>query len=212
MDNRFYNTSTRKKKGEWAYVLGTGDSKYDLGLYYLSGMIHELLTAYYYSHLNASRHVSEEIYEIKSENEGLRFLEKVLSVFITVTLSKLIEHKRDTWNFHQLLKEAKSLDWADYKEIEQAIADFEKKIRFIKDNRDERFAHTSKANQPNVFHVMAVGYDGFIIEAMITLDMLVEGMIPYELTDSSSNEVDLRAFIDQKKDLRLDSDDAQHRL
>ncbi len=203
MDNRFYNSATRKKKGRWAYVIGTGNSKYDLGLYYLSREINELLTAYYYSRLNASRLVPEEVYEIKSENAEPRFLEKVLSVFVSVTLSKLIEHKRDTWNFHQLLKEAKNLNWANYREIEQAVTEFEKKIKYIKNSRDELFAHTSKANRPNVLHIMP-DYDGFIIEAMKTLDMFVEGMIPYKLTDSESNEVDLRAFINQKKGLNLE--------
>lgn len=203
MDNRFYNTATRKKKGKWAYVMGTGDSKYDIGLYYLSRMMFELLTAYYYSCLNASRLVPEEVYEIKSENAEPRFLEKVLSVFISVTLSKLIEHKRDTWNFDQLLKETKSLNWADYREIEQAVTEFEKKIRYIKNNRDERFAHTSKTNRPNVLHFMPDS-DGFIIEAMKTLDMFVEDMIPYEMTDSESNEVNLRAFINQKKELDME--------
>ncbi|MBI5950529.1 MAG: hypothetical protein HY865_02630 [Chloroflexi bacterium] len=199
MENRFYNSATRKKKGKWAYVIGTGDSKYDLGLYYLSRMIHELLTSHYYSSLNASRLVPEEVYEIKSENAELSFLDKVLSIFVSVTLSKLIEHKRDTWNFHQLLKETKSLNWVDYREIEQAVTEFEKKIGYIKNCRNELFAHTSKTNQPNALHFMP-SYDEPIIDAMNTLDMFVENVIPYKLNELESNEVDLRVFITKRKD------------
>jgi len=122
---------------------------------------------------------------------------EVLSTFIEVNLSMFIENDRRTWNFHQLLKEVKDLQWSDYKTVEQAVTDFEQKIKFIKDNRDKRLAHTSKTNQPTVLHTMVGGYEEFIIKAMEILDMFTDKPIPYYLNDANSKEVDLRAFIVQ---------------
>jgi hypothetical protein len=197
VDNRFFNNKTRKKLGEYAYVQGTGESMYDHGMIYLSIMIHELLTAYYYSQQNDLRMLPEEVYENKWQNQEPRFIGKAIDIFIEVTLSKLIERKNNTWNFHQLLQEAQLLNWDDILELKQTILDFRNNILFIKNNRDERYAHTSKDNRPNVLSTMAGDYRKFIIQAMSILDMFVDGVIPYTIIGKESTEIDLREFINK---------------
>ena len=197
MDYRFYNLETRKKFGKFASVQGTGESSFDQGLYYLSIMIHELLTAYYYSQQNGLRMLPEDVDENKWQNQEPRFIGKAIDIFVEVTLSKLIECNRKTWNFHQLLKEAKELNWTDIEILVLAISDFLKKISFIKDNRDEQYAHTSKDNQPHTLHTLVGGYREFIFQAMSILDMFVEGIIPYTIIGKESMKIDLRAIINK---------------
>lgn len=195
MDKRFLDIEKRKKKAEYAYAVGTGDSGYDRGLYYLSRMVHELLSAYYYSQQNQIRFIPEAKHESHWQNEEPRFIKKVIDIFIEVTLAKFIEKKKDSWNLHQLSKEAKKLNWPDYQEIEGKISDFEQNLKSIKNNRNERYAHTAKKNRPTHLHFMIGGYKDTIVNAMRILDMFVDGEIPYKLHMGKLGEIDLRSIV-----------------
>ena len=104
MDNRFYNVDKKKKIGDYAMVDGTGSTNYDLGLYYISRMIYEILETFYYSKKNELKFQPEKFGEIKRENYEPRFIEKIIDVFVYVSLSKLIETRKTSWSFYQLLK------------------------------------------------------------------------------------------------------------
>ena len=197
MDDRYYNLRTNKKFAEWVRLQGTLSTDYDLGPFYVSNTVKELLETYFYAKRNLSNLTPEEEYEVKKENYEIYFMDKVFGVYTDVNLSKLIENRKDTWSLHQLLKVVRKYNWPETEEIQDAINAFAKEIKHIQTARHERHAHTSQKNEPNLFHVPPdlESYRNKIKKAMELVDRFVDGEIQYVLHYSELEECDLRNTI-----------------
>jgi hypothetical protein len=197
MDNRFYNIDKKKKIGEWVVIHTTGSTDYDLGLFYMSGVVRELLQTYYYAKINLSKTVPQEIYEIKRENYEFSFIHRIFCAHLDINLYKLIDTNKKAWSFIKLQRVTREFNWGDKDEIENAIHSFSSKLKEHKLARHQRHAHISQQNKPNVIHVSArlERYQIIIREAMELLDRFVDGKIPYSLYYSEIDDCDLREII-----------------
>jgi hypothetical protein len=197
MDDHFYNIGKRKKLGEWAMVHTTGSTDYDLGLFYISKVVDELLQTYYYAKINLSKMVPQEVHEIKKENYEFSFIHRVFCAHLDINLYKLIDTNKKAWSFLKLQGITREFDWGDKVEIGNAINAFSNKLKEHRLARHERHAHISQQNKPNVIHVSArLGrYQIVIREAMELLDRFVDGKIPYSLYYSEIDDYDLREMI-----------------
>src|SRR5258706_11416298 len=201
MDERFYNINKKKKFGQWVEVQGTGLTAYDLGLFYVSKTVKELLETYYYAKKNISKRIPQEIYEIKDENYEVYFINRVFSVYIDVGLAKLIDKTKKTWSLYNLLKVVEKYNWPDEMQIKNEVGVFATDIKYIQKTRHERHAHVSQKNKPNLFYTNAgleETYRNKVKKAMELVDNFVDGEIPYLIRYNESKEHDLREGINSK--------------
>ncbi len=195
MDRSFYNINQRKKKGPFAYCVGTGDTQYDNGLFFISKIIDDLLkTHYYYLHIQQQL-IPELPHQNNKENDEIRFISMVLDSYCEVNLSKLAEDNIHTWNFQQLFNVIKVFNWPDSPLIQKHIEQYKTLVDPIKVMRNTIHAHTSKFNSQTELHFSQENYITEINQAVILLDMFTSGKIPYYLEIPSGVQLDLRSFL-----------------
>jgi hypothetical protein len=113
---------------------------------------------------------------------------------LVIELNKLIERRRDSWNFEQLEKEWRRLvpDAKRWAQVLDAVSRLKAELRWVSRYRGENVAHQSKADKETIFTALPDEAPS-LAKVVELMDMFVEGAIPYKVyLHDTQAELDLR--------------------
>jgi lysyl-tRNA synthetase class I len=180
-------------KGKSAFIVRSSPTKYQEAIYFMARTVQDILTnAFFYHRLNDQMSSGE----IKGVDFAqARFSSYAIFDSISVDISKLLEKKKNSWNFGQLFKE-----WTKYEndtdeenEVKAAISLLETTFRWLIDFRHDKVAHQSKKIEMTMLTALPQRIKN-LKEVVETLDLFVDGEIPYRLhLLENGDDIDLRA-------------------
>jgi len=179
--------------GQLAMVHRSDSRRYADGVHFLARIIREILILTLLYRRSLAQMKSGALHGL--DYEQTRFASIAYFDTIVINIAKLIESRRDSWNFDQLYRE-----WRRYepdedrqKKVLAAVASLRDKLHWLKDYRDENAAHQSKDKEITTLHALPSDIPS-VADVVALMDMFVDGGIPYFLyLHESGDQVDLRS-------------------
>lgn len=178
--------------GSLALVHHSDNREYSVGVYFLAKIIKEtLIFAYFFKRMTIQ--LTRENYS-GVDYEQTRYCQVACFTSIVVNIAKLIEDKKDTWNYEQLFKvwSRYETDGAKKSIVSDSIKELKSHLKWIKQYRHTKIAHQTKDDEISILHFHPNDIN-FLCDVVAVMDMFVDGAIPYKLyLHESGEELDLR--------------------
>ena len=185
-----------KKGSEVFNITESSYSEYEAGLYSLGQEVRGMLRRHLYiSRLMMKLPISPKLNELPTDFDYIQRLELValLTEANGLSMRKLIENNRNSWNFLKLFDQIKNrINTRKVEELEGKINEFRERWAEYKIFGDRVAAHLSKSIEP-LAKLILVNLEHSVLHAMNLLDEFVEGEIPYKI-ETKTQEKDLREF------------------
>lgn len=185
--------------GHLALVARSDPKPYEEGVYFLAQTITQTLSLAFFYYRLTRQLTNGSLSGV--DYAQARYSHIACHNMIAINMNKLIEKRKDSWNFHQLYKEWCRFihDVNEQQVVLGAINDLRVKLSSISDYRRGKIAHQSKNDEIGIATALPreIKYLDDIVRIM---DMFIDGQIPYSLyLHESSEKLDLRS------ELNLDS-------
>lgn len=181
--------------GKYAMILRSNLNRYEEGVWHLARMIERILSyAHFYNRLT-DQLINANLSDL--DYEQVRYSQIACYDVAVIDLHKLVESKKDTWNFDQLFKEWKKYEHHKEKQntAKNSISDLRKALASQIEYRHEKVAHQSKRIKPTNVTVLPTQID-YLQDVVNLMDIFVDGPINYTLYLHNANqELDLRKLL-----------------